>query len=154
MIASSPAPEAIPQPVSRSGIEETGPSKDTERMNDRTNDVVALASTELTTPAKSTAKATTVIATAATQSHCVARVPRQMNTAPVRISASWASMRARIGPVNSTSSSIPKEPNAAKVATWGLPITSALKANAAGMTTAVRAARRVAASPRSRPRSH
>ncbi len=56
-------------------------------MKDRTSEVVALASTELTTPAKSTAKATTAIATAATQSHCVASVPRQMNAASARISA-------------------------------------------------------------------
>ncbi len=54
--ASSAAPEAIAQPASRSGIERRGPGSDTGRMKASSSEVVAPASTELTTPANSTAK--------------------------------------------------------------------------------------------------
>jgi len=56
--------------------------------------------------------------------------------------------------VKSTSSSIANEPNAANVASWGLPITLSPSANMAGMTIAVLPARRSATRPRSRSRSH
>jgi hypothetical protein len=51
----------------------------------------------------------------------------------------------RIGPVKSTSTSIAKEPKAAKVAVCGFPITLSANAKTAGMTMAARAALRRAA---------
>ena len=56
----------------------------------------------------------------------------------------------RIGPPKSTSSSIANEPKAANVASFGFPSTLSPRANIAGMTIAVRAARRSAAKPGSR----
>jgi hypothetical protein len=123
-------------------------------MNASSNDVVAPASTELTTPAKSTPNATSAIATAASHAEREARVPTQTNTPPVTASATCACSRARIGPAKSTSKSIANEPNAANVANAGFPITCAPNANIAGMTSAVRPARRRATHPRSRSRSH
>ena len=55
--ANSDAAEAMPQPASRSGIEETGPGSETGRMNASSSVGVAPASTELTTPANSTPNA-------------------------------------------------------------------------------------------------
>ena len=52
-----------------------------------------------------------------------------------------------MGPPKSTRSSIAKDPNAANVATCGLPMTLLPKANMAGMIIAARAARRSAAKP-------
>ena len=66
-IASSAATEARPQPSSRSGIVDAGLASETGRMNASSSDVDALASTELTTPAKSTQNATTAIEIAASQ---------------------------------------------------------------------------------------
>lgn len=51
-------------------------------MNASSSDVVAPASTELTTPANSTAKATTVIDNAASTVDRDTSVPRQTSTAP------------------------------------------------------------------------
>ena len=51
-------------------------------MNASSNDTVAPASTELTTPAKSTPNPTTAIATAASQAEREASVPTHTNTAP------------------------------------------------------------------------
>ena len=59
-----------------------------------------------------------------------------------------------MGPPKSTRSSIAKDPNAANVASCGLPMTLLPKANRAGMIIAVRVARRSAAKPRSRWPSH
>ena len=59
----------------------------TGRMNDSSSDVVAPASTELTTPANSTPKPTSAIATAASHTFCEASVPRHTNTAPTSASA-------------------------------------------------------------------
>ncbi len=56
---------AMPQPASRSGIEDAGPASVTGRMKASSSDVVAPASTELTTPAKITAKPTSAVAAAA-----------------------------------------------------------------------------------------
>ena len=81
-------------------------------------------------------------------------MPSATKTPPVTASAAWAWSRARIGPGKSTSSSIAKEPNAANVATAGLPITRSPRANIAGMTSAARAARRSAPNPGSRSLSH
>jgi hypothetical protein len=53
-------------------------------MNASSSDDVAAARTELTTPAKITAKPTKVIATAASQMFRDASVPRKTRTAPVR----------------------------------------------------------------------
>jgi hypothetical protein len=116
-------------------------------MNERSSPTVAPASTELTTPAKSTQKPTTAIAAAASQAEREASVPRQTNTAPTAANAACACSRLRIGPPNSTSSTSANEPNAAKVATVGLPITFVPSANMPGITTAARAALRVAESP-------
>ncbi len=119
-------------------------------MNASSSEVVAPASTELTTPAKITPKPTSAIAAAASQALREATVPTQMNTAPTRQSDTCASTRSLIGPPKSTSNSSAKEPNAAKVASSGLSSTSAPTANIAGITIAVRPARRSAAKPRSR----
>ena len=63
-------------------------------------------------------------------------MPRQTKTAPATASAACACSRSRIGPAKSTSSSIANEPNAANVATVGLPITLSPRANIAGITSA------------------
>ena len=133
-IASSDAPEASPQPATRSGIEEASPGSDTGRMNASSSVVVDAASTELTTPANSTPKPTTAIAGAASQVGG-ASVASEMSTPQATASAAWARSRSRIGPRKSTSSNIANDPNAANVATSGLPITSPPSANIAGMTT-------------------
>ena len=123
-------------------------------MNASSSAVVAPASTELTTPAKITPNPTTAIATAASHAFCEASVARQTNTPPVTASAACAWSRSAIGPPKSTRSSIAKDPNAANVATCGLPMTLSPKANMAGMMIAARVARRSAAKPRSRWPSH
>ena len=67
-------------------------------MNASNKEVLAAASTELTTPANSTQNAT--IAMAAVASHTVgdASVPTQTNTAPTMASDACACSRSRIGP--------------------------------------------------------
>jgi hypothetical protein len=152
--ASSAAPDARPQPARRSGIEEVGPASETGRMNASSNDVVAEASTELTTPANSTTKPTSTMETAPSASEFDASVPRHTNAPQTRESAACACRRPRMGPLKSTSRSIAKEPKAAKVATIGLPITRSPSANIAGITIAVRPARRSARRPGSCARSH
>ena len=67
-----------------------GPGSETGRMKASSSDVVAPASTELTTPANSTPNATSAIATAATAGEREASVPRHTNTPPVTASAAWA----------------------------------------------------------------
>ena len=119
-------------------------------MNASSSAVVAPASTELTTPAKITPNATTAIAMAASHTVCEASVARQTNTPPVTASAACAWSRSAMGPPKSARSSIAKDPNAAYVATCGLPMTLSPTANMAGMIIAARAARRSAAKPRSR----
>ena len=140
----------MPQPASRSGTDDGGPASVTGRMKASSSDVVAPASTELTTPANSTPKPTTAIAEAASHAAPDASVPVQTTTAPTTARAACACSRSRIGPLKSTSSSIAKDPNAANVATSPLPITLSPRANMAGITIAVRPARRSAARPRSR----
>jgi hypothetical protein len=152
-IARTETAPARPQPAMRSGIEETGPGSDTGRMNASSSEVVAPASTELTTPANRIANPTTPIASAAATVEREASVPRQMRTAQATTSELWASTRSRSGPEKSTSSSIANEPNAANVARIGLPITLSPIANIAGMISAARAARRRAAYPGSCVRS-
>ena len=105
---------------------------------------MAPASAELTTPANRTANATSAIAATASQVVFEASVAMQTNTAPVTASAAWARSRERIGPAKSTNRSIANEPKAAKVDSVGLPITTLPSANIAGITSAVRAARRSA----------
>ena len=123
-------------------------------MNASSSDVLAPASTELTTPTKSTPKPTSAIAAAARQVAREASVPIHTNMPPTAASAACACSRTRIGPLKSTSSSIANEPNAAKVAIVGLPMTLSLRANIAGMTRVVQPARRSAERPRSRVPSH
>ena len=123
-------------------------------MNASSSAVVAPASTELTTPAKITPNPATAIATAASHAAREASVATQTNTPPVTASAASAWSRSATGPPKSTRSSIAKDPNAANVATCGLPMTLSPKANKAGMTIAARVARRSAAKPRSRWPSH
>ena len=122
-----------PGPASRSGTADAGAASDTGKMNASSSDVVAPASTELTTPAKITPNPTTAIATAASHTVCEASVARQTNTPPVTASAACAWSRSAMGPPKSTRSSIAKDPNAANVATCGLPMTLSPKANMAGM---------------------
>jgi len=122
-------------------------------MNESSSEVVAEAKTELTTPAKRTAKAMTAIAAVATASEFEASVPRHTKTPQTTESANWACRRSRIGPVKSTSSTMAKEPNAANVASAGLPMTRSPSANIAGMTIAARPARRSARRPGSWARS-
>ena len=154
VMATSDAAAATAQPASRSGIDETSPGSDTGRMKASSSDVVALASTELTTPAKITQNATSAMATAASQSLREASVARQTNAPPASASAACACQRSRIVPPKSTSTSRANDPKAANVAISGFPITSFVMANRIGITIAVRAARRNAANPGSRARSH
>jgi hypothetical protein len=56
--------------------------------------------------------------------------------------------------VKSTNSTIAIDPNDAKIPITGFPITSEANANTAGITTAARAARRVADNPASLARNH
>jgi hypothetical protein len=93
------------------------------------------------------------IAPVAIHSFLEQRVPSVMFAAPTTASDAYAIKRLRIGPPNSTSTSIAKEPNAANVATCGLPITLSANANTAGITIAARAALRSATNPGSRIRS-
>ena len=87
---------------------------------------------------------------AASQSTVETAVPSTTNTAPASASASWERRRSAIGPENDASPRLAKAPNAANAATWGLPITFTLSANSAGITIAVRPARRSASRPPSR----
>ena len=77
-------------------------------------------------------------------------MPSTTSTAPASASASCERRRSAIGPENDASSRLAKEPNAANAATCGLPITFTLSANSAGITIAVRPARRSASRPPSR----
>ncbi len=90
----------------------------------------------------------------ASQVRWLTSVPRQISTAQAAARPRWARSRCTMVPVNSTSSSMAKDPNAAKLAIAGEWNTSEHRANRAGITSAVRPARRVAASPGSCPRSH
>jgi hypothetical protein len=152
--ATNAAPPAIAHPASLSGSDAIPPASVTGRMNASSSDVVALARTELTTPAKITTKPTTAIATTASQTASEASVPSVTRTSPVSASAACACSRSRSGPLKSASSSIANEPNAANVARIGLAITSSPSANIAGITIAARPARRSAAKSRSRWPSH
>ena len=142
----------MPHPMRGSTGEDTSPRL-TGRMKASRSDVVAPASTELTTPENRTANPT--IAIDATASHTVpaTSAPATTSTAPATASATCAWSRRRIEPEKSTSSSIANEPKAAKTATIGSPTTSLPIAKAAGMAIAVRAARRSATRPRSCCRS-
>ena len=120
------------------------PGSVTGRMNASSRDVLADASTELTVPANSTAKATIAIATTASQTGFDTSVPRATSTAPATASHTCAWMRSRMGPPKSTSMSMAKLPNAQKTATSALRITRLPNAKSAGITMAVRAARRSA----------
>ena len=111
------------------GSTTAGPGWVTGRMKDSSSAVEAPASTELTTPAKSTTNATTAIDTAATQAVRDVSVPTVTSTAPVTARARWAWTRCRIGPPKSTSRSRANDPNAANVPRVGLPSTSTPNAN-------------------------
>ena len=125
------AAPASSQPLSRAGIELTGPGSVTGRMNPSSSAVDALASTELTTPANRTAKPAMPIPIAASQTVRPARVPRQTKTAPTRISDTWAASRSRVRPPKATNSSIASEPNAANVASVTSPMTFSASASIA-----------------------
>ncbi len=153
-IATSENADATPQPPIRSGLDDAGPGSDTGRISESSRVVVAPARTELTTPANSTVKASTAVTTAASHVVREARVPRQMRPAHPTARAVWHCSRLRIEPPKSTSSSIAKDPKAAKVARTGFPRTGPQSANAAGMISAARVARRSAANPGSWARSH
>ena len=140
--ASTDSPPAIDQPASRSGIEDAGPGSDTGRMKPSSSEVVAPASTELTTPEKMIATPIAPIAATAATSERETSVPRQVMTAPTTTSAAWDSARSRSVPRKSTSSSVEIDPNAANVAIVGLPITFRHSAKDPGMRIAPRTARR------------
>ena len=86
-IASSDAPPAMPQPASRSGIALLGAASVTGRMNASSNDAVVPASTELTTPAKSTPNATAAVTTAPSTSDRETRVASDTSTPAASTSA-------------------------------------------------------------------
>ncbi len=145
----SPSPRGDRASTTRARRSVTG------RMNASSSEVVAPASTELTTPGEDHREAD--------DRHRQRRQPHALreracrgttNARPRRASAACACRRSRIGPPKSTSSSIANEPNAANVATTGLPITLSPSANIAGITIAARPARRSAARSRSRRPSH
>jgi hypothetical protein len=142
----------MPHPASGSTGEDTSPSV-TGRMNASSRDVVAPASTELTTAENRTANPTTAIESTDSQTVPATSAPTTTSTAPATASPTCACSRRRIVPEKSTSSSIANEPKAAKTATTGSSTISLPIANAAGMATAVRAARRSAIRPRSCLRS-
>ena len=144
-IATRLAAAASPQPMRRSGISLAGAGIATGRMNASSSEVVAPASTELMAPENSTAKPTTAIAMAASAVERDTSVPRQTAAAPATASVSCDSTRSRIVPGKSTSVSCANVPKAANVARAGLAITLSPMANSAGITSAVRVARRVAA---------
>jgi hypothetical protein len=123
-------------------------------MKASSSDVAAPARTELTTPAKSTAKPMRPIAIAASQVLREASVPAHTRTPPASPSIACACNRSRIGPPKSTSTSVANDPNAANVASSAFPMTLSPSANMTGMTIAVRPARRSAKKPRSRAASH
>ncbi|MHA5048909.1 hypothetical protein [Streptomyces sp. SD15] len=145
---------ARPAPASRSGSWDNGTGAVTGRTKASNSAVDAPARTELTTPEKSTRKPTTTMTETASQVWPATSVPRLIRTAQATASPRCARSRCVIGPVKSTSSSIENDPNAAKVAIVGEPMTWLHSANRAGITIAVRPARRVAASSGSRLRSH
>ena len=153
-MATSENSDARAQPPTRSGIDDAGPGSETAMISGKSNEVVALASTELTTPANSTPNDSTAITTAASQVVREARVPTAMSTMHATARAAWHCRRLRIEPPKSTSSSMAKDPSAANVASAGLPSTGPPIANAVGMSTAARVARRSAEKPRSCWRSH
>jgi hypothetical protein len=103
------------------------------------------ASTELTTPANSTRKPMTTVHRTASHVTRATSVPRLISTAQATANSRCARSRCTSGPLYSTSSSIAKEPNAAKLAIVTEWMTWVHSANSAGMTSAVRPARRVAA---------
>ena len=129
------------------------PGSDSGRMNASSSDVEARGKHRADDPAKSTQKATSAIAIAASQGSRDARVPTQTRTPPASASVACDCSRSRIGPLKSTSTSVAKDPKAANVATLRLPMTRSPSANSDGMTIAARAARRSAARSRSRVRS-
>ncbi len=135
------------QPSSLAGTSDAVPMIVTGRMNESSNDVLADASTELTVPANSTAKATTAIEATASQTGFDSSVPRHTKTAPTTASQDCAWRRSRSGPLKSTSISMANEPNAEKIATSAFRRTTLPKANSTGITMAVRPARRSAANP-------
>ena len=135
-------------------MDDEGPFRQTGRMNASRSPTVALASTELTAPAKSTQKPTAAIAAPASHAEREASVPRHTNTAPTPANDACASRRSLIGPPKSTRTSEANEPNAANTATIGFEITLSAKANRSGIRISARPARRSAASPGSCARYH
>src|SRR5271163_1740905 len=143
--AISEAAPAIAQPTSRSGSEDIGAERVAGKTKASSSVVVAPASTELTTPAKSTTAPTTAIVTAASQAVWETNVPRQINAQHATTSVAWLRRRSSIGPRKSTITSIANDPNAANNAVVASPITSSQNAKTAGITIAARPARRSAA---------
>jgi hypothetical protein len=84
---------------------------------------------------------------AATQALGETRVPSVTSVAPTRVVITYAVARGRLGPPKSAMTSSAKQPKATKSVTCASPITSRATANDAGMTSAVRAARRKPARP-------
>ncbi len=131
------------QPVGTSEL--PGPCSETGRMKASSNATVALASVELTTPAKSTANPTSAIATVAVTVECDASVPRTTSRARPRPRVRAAPECARAACLRSRRAAARRYmPKAAKVASVGLPSTrSPSVANSAGITVALLALRAV-----------
>ena len=141
------------QPAIRSGIAPSGAGVATGRTKASSRAVEAPASSELTTPTKSTAKPTTAIVTAARTGWRDTTVASATSRAPSTASQATPWTRSARDPLRSTSSSRANDPNAAKVATSASCTTRAPNAKSSGMTIATRAARRSARRPGSCRRS-
>ncbi len=98
------------------------------------------------------AKPITPIAAAASHASFEQSVPIAMFAAPANASATYAVTRLRVGPLNSTRTSIANDPKAANVATCASPITLSANANTDGITIAARTALRNDTQPGSRMR--
>ena len=147
--------DASAQPASRDGIADAGAVSETGRMNASSSEVVAPASTELTTPANRTPKPTTRHRRGGQPRRCARPACRGRRTPhrPARAPA-CACTRSRIGPrevdeQQQRERAERRERREVRVVEHLVPI-----ANRAGITSAVRAARRSAARSGSRSRSH
>jgi hypothetical protein len=133
------------QPAGRSEIAEAVPGRVSPSISASSNEVLDPASSELTTPEKSTQNVRTNIAATAVTVLREASVPRQISTAPPAHSPRWASIRSRRDPPKSTSRSIANDPKAANSATTSSSTTYFPSANTTGRTSAVRVALRTTA---------
>jgi hypothetical protein len=140
--ANSESAPAIAQPNNRSGSEDIGADSVAGKTKASRSAVPAPASTELTTPAKSTTKPTTAIVVAASQALWETNVPSEINTQHATTSVAWFRRRLSIGPRKSVIINIANDPKAAISTDVVSPITWSQNAKTAGITMAARPARR------------